>query len=331
MEKQELISVIIPVYNVETYLPQCINSVLEQSYQNFEIILVNDGSKDTSGAICDNYAKKYSRIKVIHQENAGASAARNTGLKMASGEYVYFLDADDWLESVAFEVLLKSMEVEQADFVFFDAYSIDEDSGNISKKHYSHKKPYKSGKGHELMKQLLINKEFHVAPWSMFFRTKFLVQSQICFEEGIIYEDMLFAYQVFSMAQKVSYVPAYLYFRRYRENSVMTTKVGLKNFVSAMKVYEKVRDVSEELGQLQEETARKYVVRCAFNALNIYKKLSNTEQRENKESYLALKKDIRNAHAHGDQALYMRSYGTFFWFLYKIYEKSLGRISKGSN
>lgn len=319
MEKQDLISVIIPVYNVEKYLPQCINSVLEQSYQNFEIILVNDGSKDTSGAICDNYSKKDSRIKVIHQENAGASAARNTGLKIVSGEYVYFLDGDDWLERNAFEEMVKSMQKEQTDFVFFDAYSIDENSGNISKKHYSHKETYKNGKGHEIMKQLLTNKEFHVAPWSMFFRTKFLMQSKIYFEEGIIYEDMLFAYQVFSMAQKVAYVPAYLYFRRYRENSVMTSKVVQKNFVSAVKVYEQVRDYSEKL--TDDRRCDEYIVKCAYNAINVYDRLSSKDKKTYQDEYIRMKRNIVSNQAYGDRALQLRCYGKIWWFIYKVLTK----------
>ena len=106
MENQALISVIIPVYNVEEYLCECVDSVLVQTYQNFEIILVDDGSTDSSGRICDEYAEKDSRISVIHQENRGPSKTRNTGLNNANGKYIYFLDSDDYIENNALELLV---------------------------------------------------------------------------------------------------------------------------------------------------------------------------------------------------------------------------------
>ena len=89
------ISVVVPVYNVESYLGRCVDSILEQTYQDFEIILVNDGSTDSSGKLCDSYAEKYSIIKAIHKENKGPSDTRNVGIKSARGEYIYFLDSDD--------------------------------------------------------------------------------------------------------------------------------------------------------------------------------------------------------------------------------------------
>ena len=97
MENQTF-SIIVPVYNVEQYLENCINSVLNQSYRNFQLILVDDGSKDSSGEICDRFAQKDSRVKVIHKPNAGVSAARNTGIDIATGQFICFIDSDDWIE-----------------------------------------------------------------------------------------------------------------------------------------------------------------------------------------------------------------------------------------
>ena len=97
------ISVIVPVYNVESYLARCVDSILAQTYQNLEIILVNDGSRDASGSICDAYAQKDSRITVIHKENGGLSSARNAGIDAASGEYLTFVDSDDWIEPQTYE------------------------------------------------------------------------------------------------------------------------------------------------------------------------------------------------------------------------------------
>lgn len=111
------ISVIVPVYNVEQYLPQCLDSIINQTYKNLEIICVDDGSPDNSGKILDEYAKKDKRIKVIHQENQGVSVARNTGLDNATGEYIGFVDPDDWIEANYYETLIHSAKENNADVV----------------------------------------------------------------------------------------------------------------------------------------------------------------------------------------------------------------------
>lgn len=115
-----MVSIIIPVYNCEAYIDRCICSVLAQTYHQIELILIDDGSKDNSGAICDAWAAKDSRVKVLHQENAGVSAARNAGLDAATGEYIGFVDADDWVEPQMVEQLLEAARSSDADMVLFD-------------------------------------------------------------------------------------------------------------------------------------------------------------------------------------------------------------------
>lgn len=114
---EDLISVIVPVYNVEKYLPECIESIINQTYKNLEIILIDDGSPDNSGKICDEYAGKDNRIKVIHKKNEGVSEARNVGMEVAKGNYLTFVDSDDWIESVYIETLLKTLMENKADYV----------------------------------------------------------------------------------------------------------------------------------------------------------------------------------------------------------------------
>lgn len=105
-----MISIIVPVYNVENYLPQCLNSIITQKYQNWECILIDDGSTDNSGLICDNYSQKDNRITIIHQTNQGVSVARNTGIKYANGQYITFVDSDDWIDENYLSCLLKGLE-----------------------------------------------------------------------------------------------------------------------------------------------------------------------------------------------------------------------------
>ena len=114
-----LISIIIPVYKVEPYLRKCLDSVVQQTYRNLEIILVDDGSPDSCGAICDEYATKDERITVIHQENKGLSAARNAGLDIATGDYIQFVDSDDWIEPDALATVLSIAEDHHVDIVCF--------------------------------------------------------------------------------------------------------------------------------------------------------------------------------------------------------------------
>ena len=119
------ISVIVPVYKVESYLEQCISSIIKQTYKNLEIILVNDGSPDNCGKLCDIYAKKDSRIKVIHKKNGGLSDARNVALDIATGDYIGFVDSDDWININMYEVLINEAKNEDADIVeckFYSAY-----------------------------------------------------------------------------------------------------------------------------------------------------------------------------------------------------------------
>ena len=121
----DIISVIIPVYNVEAYLPQCLDSVLTQSYSSLQVILIDDGSTDSSGGICDEYAAKDSRIHVIHQKNGGAASAKNAGLRVAIGKYLSFVDSDDYLEKNAYSFMVNCLQTTGADVVqcsFRDIY-----------------------------------------------------------------------------------------------------------------------------------------------------------------------------------------------------------------
>lgn len=319
MDNRGLISVIVPVYNVEKYLRECIDSVLRQTYTNFELILVDDGSKDLSKNICEEYARNDSRIKVLEKENGGASSARNLGMTVAEGEYIYFLDSDDWIVEEAFEKLLEIIESSDAEVVFFDAYSIDEDTGKVATTHYSHKKAYQSNSGYQLMEELIVNKDFHVAPWLFFLKKDLLDRTKLKFEEGIIYEDMIFTYKLFCEAQNVMYLPEYLYYRRYREDSVMTSKVKVKNFESALKVYYKVHNYWNHLSD--DMKSEKHAIRCAYNGLNVYERLNKSDKKVCRDKYKRLRKDILNVNAYGDMALKARCYNKTFWFVYKVLEK----------
>lgn len=323
---KDLVSVVVPVYNVEMYLEECIDSVLAQTYENWEMILVDDGSTDGSGAICDAYAAKDPRIQVVHQKNGGLSEARNTGLAHSSGEYVYFLDSDDWIISEALTELVGRIEEENADIVYFDAVSfLDGSDAGETEQRYIRRNLYPTEEGHTVLGWLQDNREYHSAVQLLFMRRSLLAEKHLTFYPGVLYEDMLFTYQLYCRAERAAYMNQALYHRRYRSNSIMTSAKTRKNFDSACEVYRKVREFSEDEGIMQNPISEKYISRCAFNGLNMYRQISKTEQKECREAYKALKEDILKYDAFRNKALYMRCYGTAPWFVYKVWEKLFAR------
>ncbi len=327
MEKSGLISVIIPVYNVEKYLSECTNSVLAQTYENYEIILVDDGSTDSSGKICDEYAEKKDKITVIHKANGGLSDARNTGLTLSKGEYIYFLDSDDYIIPEAFEELIESIKKDDSDFVFFDAKSFeDETKGYDIEQRYIRKNKYKTSKGEKVLFELLNNKEYHSSVPLCFIKKEFLEKEKLDFFTGIFYEDTIFTYKLFMSAASVAYCPQPLYHRRYRKASIMTNKKSKSYFDSICKVYEDVLSFSKKENKLNSAVAIKYIVRCAFNIFNNYEALSGKDKKECKMQLKKMKKSILNDNAYGENALKMRCYGKGLWFIYKVFEKTVGRL-----
>lgn len=329
MENSGLISVIIPVYNVEEYLRECIDSVLSQTYENYEIILVDDGSTDSSGKICDEYAEKNDKISVIHKQNGGLSDARNKGLSVANGEYIYFLDSDDYIVAEAFEELVSVIKNDNSDFVFFDAKSFEDGNKSLNiEQRYIRKSKYETAKGEDVLFKLLKNKEYHSSVPLCFIKKEVLEKAELDFVTGIFYEDTVFTYELFMLSNRVSYCSKTLYHRRYRNASIMTTKKTQNYFDSICRVYEEVLVFSKKENKFHLEVAQKYITRCAFNVFNNYEKLSREDKNNCKKKLAEIKESISKDNAYGNQALKMRCYGKMFWFIYKVFEKTIGRLFK---
>lgn len=190
-----LVSIIVPVYNVENYLRKCLDSIINQTYQNIEIILVDDGSKDSSGKICDKYAKKDSRIKVIHKGNGGVSSARNNGLSIAKGEWLLFVDADDFLPEDAIGFYVKVVETEDVDMVLGSYVECDEE-GSIIK--------FDQKQFEQQMSILECLRLFYKSDttlfqgyiWNRLMRRSIILANNLKFNESVYFkEDGLFAVQ----------------------------------------------------------------------------------------------------------------------------------------
>lgn len=192
------ISVIVPVYNVENYLSACLDSILSQTYQDFEIILIDDGSKDASGQICDAYAGKDPRIQVVHQENGGVSRARNRGLELATGELISFIDSDDTLEPDMYELLVRVMREHNAD-ISHCGYKRFDNQGNLVRKiNGTHRLMIQSGE--EAIVCMLQGEYFSNSLWNKLFRNQ--VVRGLRFQEDLKNnEDVLFNVHAFSRAK----------------------------------------------------------------------------------------------------------------------------------
>lgn len=214
-------SIVIPVYNVELYLKDCLDSVLDQTFEDWEAICVNDGSTDHSVTILDEYASKDSRFYIINQQNGGLSAARNTGLKAAKGEYVLFLDSDDWLESKALDVISESLTDE--DMLCFSGRRYFEREGQYHDADRLLERTYASGMDYYNENALLSRDFAFVCVVLRAYKTEFLLGHQLWFKEGIFHEDNLFTPLACYYAGKVKVVNECLYDYRVRANSITTT------------------------------------------------------------------------------------------------------------
>ena len=222
------ISVIVPVYNVEKWLNMCIDSILAQSYKNLEIILVNDGSTDKSKDICDSYSKKDNRVRVLNIKNSGQSVARNIGLKEAKGDYILFIDSDDYISDKAIiEKFINILDSNNYDFIY-TSYCRFED-GNEEK--ITEILPInltndeiKNKEGKDILVDLLNKNSFHHAPYLKVCRKEFILNNKLFFREGYYHEDAEWTFKVFYYAKKIFIYDKPWYMRRMRENSTITSR-----------------------------------------------------------------------------------------------------------
>lgn len=217
MNNKDLVSVIIPVYNVEEYLPQCLNSVLNQAYKNIEILIVDDGATDASGDICDEYALKDPRIKVIHKANGGLSSARNTGMLHAKGEWVFFIDSDDWIDPETISSLQEFAIRNQCDMVQCNHYYA-HDTYFLYRAVSKTEKKVKVLTRQEAMRQLIINDRLKNFAWGKLY--KFSLIKDLGFPEGKFFEDSFWQHHVIHACARYGIIDEPLYFYRQRKDSI---------------------------------------------------------------------------------------------------------------
>lgn len=227
MKKKPFFSIIVPIYNVENYLAECLDSILAQTYTDFELLLINDGSTDKSGEIAEQYAnKEKERISLIHQQNAGQSVARNKGLQLARGEYIVFVDSDDRLKKDALAYYAEHLKNKNIDIIYTEFSLISDEGKELGKQKFWFDMDKFGGSvesGETLLRSLYQKKSpLFTYVWQGTIKKTLLEQNHISFYPGIFAQDILFGLSCFSCARKVFVSPKYFY--EYRQSLISTTR-----------------------------------------------------------------------------------------------------------
>lgn len=289
------ISIIVPVYNAEKYLENCLKSILEQTYTNLEIILVDDGSKDNSANICDEYAKKDERIKVVHEQNGGVSKARNTGIDIATGKYLMFIDADDFYEKNSCEVLYNEISSKDADYVI----------GNYIHTNSAGEKWPKALFDTEVYNNFELSikdyrKSFFVmnsVVWNKIFKKEFIEKYNLRFVEGAIAEDAIFSIFCYVNAKKAYYISNVVYnYRQNENNSSISTNCTKEYFFNINSSYHMLYEIfknANEMGFFRYFYARitPYLLCKIIDTNQLEKREDKIETLKELRWYFCIKKD----------------------------------------
>lgn len=258
-----IFSIIVPIYNVEKYIEQCLVSILEQSYKNLEIILVNDGTKDNSMKVIEKYLSD-SRIKVINKENGGLSSARNTGLEVANGDYIAFVDSDDWVD---IDNLIKLYEIARANDLDLIMGNVREYPSNkvLQLEKYSGIKS-----GIELFEEMLRKKEYLETVWKCIYKKEFLQKNNLKFIQGLLHEDTPFMFECLVKAKRVKNENNIFYFYRKREGSITITKT-VKNLYHILYGIRRILEVYKEV-PVKSKVINNYIINLYFSITRELKK-----------------------------------------------------------
>ena len=273
-----MFSFIIPCYNVEKYLAECVDSILAQSVADFEVILVNDGSKDNTGAICDAYAAKDPRVKVIHKENGGQSSARNMGTAVAKGDYIIYIDSDDFIMDRDF--LKKMAENADSDIIFYKHKKFDDESKAFSPCTYSFA-GLGEGDYYDTLKAMIAADAFYGMAWNKCIKASVIRDNNIRFDESLSCEDMDWIYYVILGSSSVKLVDEPFIAYRQRANSVTSAPKlkTLKDFVFILeKWYAKAE--SGDCTEMQKQIMLSSLAKYYSNVLITYTRVADKAKRE---------------------------------------------------
>lgn len=298
------ISVILPVYNVEDYLRQCLDSLLSQTFNDFEVICIDDGSTDNSLAILLEFEQQDNRVKVIHQKNIGVAKTRNDALNLIKGNYVYFMDADDYLDNTAFQKLYGNITSNNSDFAILKAYFVNGDE-KYKYPAFDLDNEFKKADFNNFtftyddIKNHVLNDLF--APWFKLYNKKFILDNDITFPIIKSYSDAPFHVETMLKSDNISFLPEYLYYYRENEDSLVHSSKNTLCFMPMADCIEKILKDTNHFDEFEKEFEAFKVVKIAYymgfsesmEFFNYSKDYLNNVEFENND--LILKKDIDKA------------------------------------
>lgn len=283
-----LISVIVPIYNVEKYLARCVDSIVNQTYKNLEIILVDDGSTDTSPNLCDEWAEKDNRIKVIHKTNGGLSSARNTGIEAATGDYILFLDSDDyWTYSDLLADLADIIKKRDPSVTIF-GYTADMKLINNYARNTTLEQKVSFGTKLEAFRNLICNNKLQSSACNKVYRSSLLKADSIMFEEGIFSEDIDWTARVIIAADKIALLDKYAYYYRVNGSSI-THNISEKNMNDLANNVVKVVKLGDTIQS--EDYYEYYMNYCSYQYITLLNLLSQGYGDGSREKLLKLAKE----------------------------------------
>lgn len=284
INEMKLVSVVVPVFQVENYLDKCIQSIVNQTYHNLEIILVDDGSTDHCPEICDNWGKKDTRIRVIHKKNGGLSDARNVGLHVARGNYMAFVDSDDWIDSRFIEYLYIAMQQTNADIAACDVLKVNDgfEPRNIENKSFN----LEIFTSKEAINDILHDRRFRAVAWNKLYKIEILEGEQ--FEVGRLHEDEFFSYRLYDKAKSLVYIDIPLYNYRQRIGSIMAS-FSLQHLDVLDAYLGRIKLLQSRYPDLVIKDKVNFCITC----INLYRKVSKDDKKSAKIRIQNCRKLIR--------------------------------------
>lgn len=291
MDQSYKISVIVPVYNVEDYLVRCVDSITSQTYGNLEIILVDDGSRDGSGRLCDELAQQDNRIKVIHKLNGGLSSARNAGIDIAEGDFFGFVDSDDWIEPDAYESMLKAALKYDVKLVCAGRFDVSEQTGQKKPGLCPPREEVLSGK--ELVARIFVWENVDSAAWDKLYARELF--RDIRYPFGMVTEDVPTTYRIALDAGKAAMVPKPIYNYYHRAGSITTARVSEKTFHFSRHAEKVYADIRERCPECMPQAHYLWVRSLVYNVQSLELTDADTRlkfEQEYQQSMQALRKEL---------------------------------------
>lgn len=279
-----MISIIIPVYNVEKYIKESVDSVINQTASDFEIVLVDDGSTDNSGKICDEYGARDSRIKVVHKENGGLSSARNSGVEVATGDYVLFLDSDDYISSNYIQRMNEELQKNSYDMIV--CYTLDFNDGEMPQLSKIEGKQRTELTPEQALENIYYQRLFDTNACGKLMRIDTI--RKYPFVNGVLYEDFNNVHMFLDECEKILFLPETVYFYRQRNNSIMNSYFDERKFFLIEVAEKHLRYVQDKHPKIMDAAIRRYI----YSNFHILGRIINKSEYEAKSK--ELRKNILN-------------------------------------